>query len=95
MSPRVPPPRPMQQGVLKIGGCPAPRAPLRRARARRRAARFFQQIISGVEYCHYYKVVHRDLKPENLFLDKTLSVKIGDFGLSNLLRDGDFLQTSC
>lgn len=25
------------------------------------ARRFFQQIISGVEYCHRYKVVHRDL----------------------------------
>lgn len=26
------------------------------------ARRFFQQIISGVDYCHRYKVVHRDLK---------------------------------
>ena len=27
------------------------------------ARRFFQQIISGVEYCHRNMVVHRDLKP--------------------------------
>ena len=26
--------------------------------------RFFQQIISAVEYCHRHKIVHRDLKPE-------------------------------
>ena len=28
------------------------------------ARQFFQQIISGVEYCHRNMVVHRDLKPE-------------------------------
>ncbi|CAD6588078.1 MAG: Protein kinase [Tremellales sp. Tagirdzhanova-0007] len=39
--------------------------------------------------------VHRDLKPENLFLDTKRNIKIGDFGLSNLMTDGDFLKTSC
>jgi 5'-AMP-activated protein kinase catalytic alpha subunit len=57
--------------------------------------RFFQQIIAGVEYTHYYRVVHRDLKPENVLLDNELNVKIADFGLSNLMHDGDFLRTSC
>ena len=44
------------------------------------ARRFFQQIISGVDYCHRHMIVHRDLKPENLLLDNTLHVKIADFG---------------
>lgn len=40
-------------------------------------------------------VVHRDLKPENLLLDSRCNIKIADFGLSNVMRDGHFLKTSC
>lgn len=60
-----------------------------------RARKFFQQIISGIEFSHRLKIVHRDLKPENILLDDDLNVKITDFGLSNEMTDGDFLATSC
>ncbi|MCJ1250717.1 Protein kinase [Trapelia coarctata] len=60
-----------------------------------KARRFFQQIVCAVEYCHRHKIVHRDLKPENLLLDNDLNVKIADFGLSNIMTDGNFLKTSC
>jgi carbon catabolite-derepressing protein kinase len=60
-----------------------------------KARRFFQQILCAVEYCHRHKIVHRDLKPENLLLDSHLNVKIADFGLSNIMTDGNFLKTSC
>lgn len=59
------------------------------------ARKFFHQIISGIEYCHYHKIVHRDLKPENLLLDNEYNIKLADFGLSNVIHDGDFLRTSC
>ncbi|KAI3915637.1 hypothetical protein MKX01_015462 [Papaver californicum] len=55
----------------------------------------FQQIISGVEYCDTNMVAHRDLKPENLLLDSNDNVKIADFGSSNFMRDGCFLETNC
>jgi len=59
------------------------------------ACRFFQQIISGVEYIHKLGVVHRDLKPENLLLDYNMNIKIVDFGLSNTYKEGQTLKTAC
>ncbi|TWW57640.1 5'-AMP-activated protein kinase catalytic subunit alpha-2 [Takifugu flavidus] len=59
------------------------------------ARRLFQQIISAVDYCHRHMVVHRDLKPENVLLDANKNAKIADFGLSNMMSDGEFLRTSC
>lgn len=59
------------------------------------ACRFFHQIVAGVESIHEMRVVHRDLKPENLLLDDHKSIKIVDFGLSNLFRDGQRLSTAC
>jgi 5'-AMP-activated protein kinase catalytic alpha subunit len=35
------------------------------------------------------------LKPENILLDKDNNVKIADFGLSNIMKDGMFLYSSC
>jgi carbon catabolite-derepressing protein kinase len=61
----------------------------------KKSRKMFQQIICAVEYCHRHKIVHRDLKPENLLLDKNYDVKIADFGLSNIMTDGNFLKTSC
>lgn len=52
-------------------------------------------MISAVEYCHARHVVHRDLKAENILLDAQNHVKIVDFGLSNIMKDGYFLETSC
>jgi serine/threonine-protein kinase SRK2 len=45
---------------------------------------FFQQLISGVSYCHSMQVCHRDLKLENTLLDGSDAprLKICDFGYS-------------
>ncbi|KAG8486610.1 hypothetical protein CXB51_020089 [Gossypium anomalum] len=45
---------------------------------------FFQQLISGVSYCHSMQICHRDLKLENTLLDgsPTPRLKVCDFGYS-------------
>ncbi|XP_057761653.1 serine/threonine-protein kinase SAPK3-like isoform X1 [Arachis stenosperma] len=45
---------------------------------------FFQQLISGVSYCHSMQICHRDLKLENTLLDGNPAprLKICDFGFS-------------
>nr|QSH71606.1 serine/threonine-protein kinase SAPK7-like [Hedychium coronarium] len=45
---------------------------------------FFQQLISGVSYCHFRQICHRDLKLENTLLDGSPAprLKICDFGYS-------------
>nr|AIZ68215.1 CBL-interacting protein kinase 09-like protein [Albuca bracteata] len=58
--------------------------------------RYFQQLIDAVDYCHSKGVYHRDLKPENLLLDSRGKLKVSDFGLSALQRQGDgLLHTTC
>ncbi|XP_045794468.1 CBL-interacting protein kinase 2-like [Trifolium pratense] len=62
------------------------------------ARRYFQQLISAVDFCHSRGVFHRDLKPENLLLDENDNLKVSDFGLSTFseskCQDG-LLHTTC
>ena len=59
------------------------------------SCKFYQQILSGIEYLGKTKVTHRDLKPENLLLDSKKNIKIVDFGLSNTYFQNELLSTAC
>ncbi|KAG5008764.1 hypothetical protein AAZX31_07G022200 [Glycine max] len=62
------------------------------------ARKYFQQLISAVDFCHSRGVTHRDLKPENLLLDQNEDLKVSDFGLSTLpeqRRADGMLVTPC
>ena len=57
--------------------------------------RYYQQLISGIEYLGKIRVAHRDLKPENLLIDSKNNLKIADFGLSNIYKHNELLSTAC
>ncbi|KZF26892.1 cytochrome P450 [Xylona heveae TC161] len=54
----------------------------------------FIQLFQGVKYLHERNIVHRDIKPENiLVVDKNLTVKLADFGLSKIIGEESFTTT--
>ncbi|KAG0245525.1 kinase-like domain-containing protein [Mortierella sp. GBAus27b] len=61
------------------------------------ARHVFRQLLNGVKYLHDHGIVHRDLKLENiLIMDRAaLTIKISDFGLSNIIGEYSYLKTVC
>ncbi|XP_071999453.1 calcium/calmodulin-dependent protein kinase kinase 2 isoform X2 [Engystomops pustulosus] len=50
---------------------------------------YFQDLIKGIEYLHYQKIIHRDIKPSNLLVGEDGHIKIADFGVSNQFEGTD------
>ena len=36
---------------------------------KKQACKYFQELISGIQYIHQLCICHRDIKPENLLID--------------------------
>ncbi|CAI2365654.1 unnamed protein product [Moneuplotes crassus] len=49
--------------------------------------RIFLQISLGIKHIHDSKIIHRDIKPDNIFLFGDDVVKIGDFGVSKIIKE--------
>jgi len=47
------------------------------------------QVSLALQYLHAERVLHHDLKPGNILLDRDFTAKVSDFGLSQLVGDGE------
>merc|ERR1719427_1104554 len=52
------------------------------------ARTYFIQMMKAIRACHEAGIVHRDIKPQNLLMDGNYQLKLTDFGLSFLGKEG-------
>ncbi len=56
--------------------------------AEQKTCYFFEQILDGFAYAHQKGVVHRDIKPSNIIVTPDSDIKILDFGIAKILKEG-------
>ncbi|CAG0916905.1 unnamed protein product [Notodromas monacha] len=58
------------------------------------ARAYFRDIVLGLEYLHFQKIIHRDVKPSNLLLGNNGRVRVADFGVCNEFHGSDALLSN-
>lgn len=53
------------------------------------------QLASALAAVHRSHILHRDIKSENVFLTAHAQVKLGDFGLSRRVGEGELATSTC
>jgi len=56
------------------------------------AVNIIRQVAAGLHKAAEQKIIHRDVKPENIMITPDGEVKVADFGLARVVRDGEALN---
>ena len=95
-APAVKPPRKPKSGAetisLAAGSLSTTRSH-RGAEFYRTAARLMVQATTALDHAHSFGVIHRDVKPANLLIDGRGNLWVTDFGLAQILADGQLTHT--
>lgn len=46
-----------------------------------------KDVLEGLQSCHSNGIIHRDIKDDNIFVSEAGEYKVGDFGVSKVLKD--------
>jgi len=56
------------------------------------AVNIIRQVAAGLHKAAEQQIIHRDVKPENIMITPGGEVKVADFGLARVVRDGEGLN---
>ena len=56
------------------------------------AVSIMRQVAAALHKAAQQRIIHRDIKPENIMLSRTGEVKVADFGLARVEREGQALN---
>jgi len=56
------------------------------------AANIIRQVAAALHKAAEQKIIHRDIKPENIMLAPSGEVKVADFGLARVVREGEAMN---
>eukprot|EP00826_Nyctotherus_ovalis_P037571 TRINITY_DN3435_c0_g1_i9.p1 TRINITY_DN3435_c0_g1~~TRINITY_DN3435_c0_g1_i9.p1 ORF type:complete len:551 (+),score=144.98 TRINITY_DN3435_c0_g1_i9:87-1739(+) len=51
-----------------------------------------KKVLEGLSHCHSRRVLHRDIKLDNILLNADGELKICDFGVSRVVREGEMMM---